>query len=354
MQELNKASPQPSSSPEENNNSAVVKPKRRVRPWLLLSVLVLLIALLSVRDDLRETALTSSQQAMRFVAFELLDFSPRDVFVWRLRVAGLAHRPLGQRWITAVEKASQQPVSITHQSYINASFADDEVVAHVYQLSLQQGQQLLWQLTRLTSSSDHLYASLERKGPNANEWKKVTALSADGTEHRHFISQSGDYRLVLQPELFSSINYSLAVAHGGSLPFPVKGGSHHDIGGGFGVARDGGARAHHGVDIFASKGTPVTAVVDGKVRIGRGGLGGNYLWLSDNKLGLSGVRYYYAHLDSFAVASGDSVKQGDTLGYVGNTGNAKNTPPHLHFGVYASGPVDPAPFLTAKPVLPTR
>ncbi len=65
-------------------------------------------------------------------------------------------------------------------------------------------------------------------------------------------------------------------------------------------------------------------------------------------------RYYYAHLDGFAVESGDKVKKGEILGYVGNTGNAITTPPHLHFGIYAGGPVDPAPFLKPEPVLPDR
>ena len=52
---------------------------------------------------------------------------------------------------------------------------------------------------------------------------------------------------------------------------------------------------------------------------------------------------YYAHLDSQAVSSGMRVEIGDTLGFVGNTGNARTTPPHLHFGVYrrGEGPVDP-------------
>ena len=84
-----------------------------------------------------------------------------------------------------------------------------------------------------------------------------------------------------------------------------------------------------------------------------GGIGGKHVWLSSGMLGIGGARYYYAHLDAFNVESGDSVSTGDVLGYVGNTGNARTTPPHLHFGIYTSfGPVDPAPFLRPAPDLP--
>jgi SH3-like domain-containing protein len=56
-----------------------------------------------------------------------------------------------------------------------------------------------------------------------------------------------------------------------------------------------------------------------------------------------GNRVYYAHLDRHYVTEGVRVDAGDTLGFVGNTGNARTTPPHLHFGVYrrGDGPVDP-------------
>ena len=68
-------------------------------------------------------------------------------------------------------------------------------------------------------------------------------------------------------------------------------------------------------------------------------VGGKVVWLRDT----FGNSLYYAHLDSQAVSSGMRVDVGDTLGFVGNTGNARTTPPHLHFGVYrrGEGPVDP-------------
>jgi murein DD-endopeptidase MepM/ murein hydrolase activator NlpD len=338
---------------QENVEQPPVKLRKRLkRSWFLFSVLVLLVVLLIVRDDLRQSAAESSEKAVRYVTFDILGWSPRDVFIWRLRVAGLLDSPLGQRWSEAVDLAGEQPVKAGGQFRTTESFASDEVEAHVYQVSLERGEKLIWQFSRLDTADSRLYASLERREQNAQEWSTITELEADDVTKSQVVSKAGDYRIVLQPELFASAEYLLAMANGGSLPFPVEDATQRDIGSFFGVDRDGGARKHHGVDIFAKKGTPVTAVIDGYVRTGTGARGGEHVWLSGSMIGFGSARYYYAHLDSFAVESGDRVKKGDILGYVGNTGNAITTPPHLHFGIYSGGPVDPAPFLRPEPELP--
>ena len=109
-----------------------------------------------------------------------------------------------------------------------------------------------------------------------------------------------------------------------------------------------GGRRHEGQDIFAAEGTPVVSATDGVVtRIAEGGLGGKHVWI----FGPGGRSYYYAHLSGFSgtVSVGDFVEAATVIGYVGNTGNARTTPPHLHFGVYsASGAIDPAPLLSPK------
>ncbi|MDQ2669714.1 MAG: M23 family metallopeptidase, partial [Gemmatimonadota bacterium] len=104
-----------------------------------------------------------------------------------------------------------------------------------------------------------------------------------------------------------------------------------------------GRRVHHGVDIFAPRGTPVLAAAEGVVQPGTNRLGGNVVWQRVPGVG----SLYYAHLDSQAVEAGEIARPGDTVGFVGNTGNAVTTPPHLHFGIYGRprGPVDPFPFL---------
>jgi peptidoglycan LD-endopeptidase LytH len=70
------------------------------------------------------------------------------------------------------------------------------------------------------------------------------------------------------------------------------------------------------------------------------------VWL---KLPDKNITLYYAHLDKQLVREGQEVKKGETLGTVGNTGNAKHTASHLHFGIYTSaGPIDPFPFVNPQ------
>ena len=117
----------------------------------------------------------------------------------------------------------------------------------------------------------------------------------------------------------------------------------------FGAERDGGRRAHRGVDIFAARGTPVLAATDGWVtRVETTRVGGNVVWMQPL---FGNMRVYYAHLHEQWVEPGEFVLAGQPLGAVGNTGNAITTPPHLHFGVYVrqpgvrGGARDPADFL---------
>src|SRR5918999_153991 len=109
-------------------------------------------------------------------------------------------------------------------------------------------------------------------------------------------------------------------------------------------------RKHQGQDIFAPRGTPILSATDGYViRIGENSLGGQTV----SVMGAGGRVYYYAHLDSYAprIEEGDYVTTKSVLGYVGTTGNAAGTPPHLHFGVYEGmrGAMNPLPLLNDRP-----
>jgi SH3-like domain-containing protein len=77
-------------------------------------------------------------------------------------------------------------------------------------------------------------------------------------------------------------------------------------------------------------------------------IGGRVIWLRDAQRGAS---IYYAHLHEVFTEAGTRVRPGDTLGTVGNTGNARTTPPHLHFGLYfrGRGPYDPWDYLFQPP-----
>jgi murein DD-endopeptidase MepM/ murein hydrolase activator NlpD len=107
-------------------------------------------------------------------------------------------------------------------------------------------------------------------------------------------------------------------------------------------------RRHEGQDIFARKGTPILSATSGYVyKIGENSLGGQTV----SVIGAGGRVYYYAHLDAYApnLEVGAPVTTRTVLGYVGTTGNAQGTPPHLHFGVYdTSGAINPLPLLTDR------
>lgn len=119
------------------------------------------------------------------------------------------------------------------------------------------------------------------------------------------------------------------------LRMPIAGLKPQDLEDNYGMPRDGGRRKHKGIDIFAPRGAKIIAVTDGYISyIGEQGKGGRCLWLVTDQ----GSSFYYAHLDRWApgIYEGMEVRSGELLGYVGNTGNALKTPPHLHFGVIAN------------------
>ena len=134
-------------------------------------------------------------------------------------------------------------------------------------------------------------------------------------------SRPGDEPLTVTPPLGLS-----------GYVFPVGGESSYiDTYGGF--RGDVPGNWHHGDDIFAALGTPVLAVADGTLnRVGWQRLGGWRLWVRDSMRN----QFYYAHLSGYSPLALHSrrVKAGDVIGFIGNTGDAFTTPPHLHFEIH--------------------
>jgi LysM repeat protein len=135
------------------------------------------------------------------------------------------------------------------------------------------------------------------------------------------------------------IGQVLTIPTGSNWVCPVSGASFKND---WGFPRGGGTRYHEGNDLFASRGTPVRAPVSGTVNFKTGSIGGKQFTLD----GSDGIRYIGTHLDQFGKDG--RVNAGDVVGYIGNTGNAVSTSPHLHFGMYLEGtPVNPYPSLIA-------
>ena len=118
----------------------------------------------------------------------------------------------------------------------------------------------------------------------------------------------------------------------------------------WGDARSGGRR-HEGVDMLAERGTAVVAALTGFAEFKNTEAGGKSVWLTT----VDGDKFFYAHLDEWEGAS-RSVGQGETIGYVGSTGNAGG--PHLHFEVRPGGvainPYPPTAAACARPAEPLR
>lgn len=121
---------------------------------------------------------------------------------------------------------------------------------------------------------------------------------------------------------------------GGSLEFPVLALSRVRLQDSFRDPRANGERTHHAIDIMAPRHTPVRAVADGVIaRATSGGAGGLALYEVDST---GGYCFYYAHLGAYApgVEAGRQVRRGEVIGYVGSSGNAPESAPHLHFAIF--------------------
>lgn len=99
----------------------------------------------------------------------------------------------------------------------------------------------------------------------------------------------------------------------------------------WGDSRDGGKRRHQGEDVAAPSGTPIYAPLD--LVIYKNSWGDRGGWTINGRDAL-GRRWFFAHfVERSPLQVGDSVKAGEVIGKVGNTGNAVNTPAHLHYQV---------------------
>jgi peptidoglycan LD-endopeptidase LytH len=248
-------------------------------------------------------------------------------------------------WLAETRAALDDPEDI-HMPFVErGDFRGPDGAAVAFSFEGLGGQTLEINLTRHPGESVYVdvFRVVEVLGEALHE--RIGTLRPSASRFRTRLPSDGPYHVLVQSGASGAGDYRLTLELAAALPFPVVGGKESSIRGLFGASRDAGKRHHEGIDIFVQRLTPVLAVAAGRVMPRQDALGGNTVWLNT-----PGTSYYYAHLDRIAVREQQSVKVGDVLGYVGNTGNAGSTPSHLHFGVYRWGrdPIDPLPLLVDR------
>lgn len=261
-----------------------------------------------------------------------------------LERTGLAGKAIGAAWLSAGKHALEHApeVLLPHRAVVY--FDPHTPSSRAFRFMLRRGQRLT--LSAEGDAAGVVFLDLFREPPALDAAVAPSLERVAGSDAGALIFEvavDGAYVARVQPELMIGGRFELSLEAVGALSFPVSGKASDAIKSPFGAPRDGGRRKHEGVDIFAPKGTPVLAAADGWIaRAGEGGLGGKSIWQH-----VTGKNYglYYAHLDQHLVGAGTWVRAGDEIGTVGNTGNARFTPPHLHFGIYQRRALDPSPFL---------
>jgi murein DD-endopeptidase MepM/ murein hydrolase activator NlpD len=270
-----------------------------------------------------------------------------DAYRHSLATADLDETALGLDWIAASKDALNSPITIS-TPFEEVFYVDPaQAFAIGYQFDVIRGQRIEVDVDVQGLETGRLFIDLFRvRGVSSEEWVRVA--SADMEENRLEFEPRQDNRYVLrlQSELLRGGQCRVTIKNVAALVFPVAGYDSSAIGSGFGAPRDGGRRRHHGVDIFAPRHTPVVAASRAYVvYVGDDPTGGRVIWLKDSKRSL---HIYYAHLQQQDVKRHTWVEPEQVIGSVGNTGNARTTPPHLHFGTYeiGYGPIDPVDYIT--------
>ncbi len=290
--------------------------------------------------------------------------TPHAAYARGLRQAHLDKTALGAAWTQAADRAlfpnpPSDTLSVSLPVAETGFFQPERPSAAAWRYSVREGETIEVTLAAVTAPNARIFVevfalpldSADRRasdGPRPLAWADTTSLS-----FRYTAEDDARHLLRVQPELLTAGSYTLKVRRVPSLGvFPVKGKSDAAVGSFWGAERDAGARRHEGLDIFAASGTPVVAATAGVVtRVGETPRGGRVVWVADLA---QNQHHYYAHLSQQLVQPGQQVQAGDTLGLVGNTGNAITTPPHLHFGIYRGGrgAVDPWPFIRRADAVP--
>ncbi|SMC00173.1 Peptidase M23 [Hymenobacter roseosalivarius DSM 11622] len=278
--------------------------------------------------------------------------TPHETYARRLRQSGLDQTALGRDWLAAADRALRDSLVVTLPFQETGFFRADQARAAAYRYAVREGETVRISLTLDAGADVRVFLDAFELSPDNAPPRFISSADTAAATFSYVAEDDRQHLLRVQPELLRTGRYTLSIQREPSLAFPVQGKNDVAVGSFWGVDRDAGTRRHEGIDIFAKRGTPVVAVAPGLItRVNDTPRGGKVVWLADTE---HGQHLYYAHLDQQLVQAGQTVQIGDTLGLVGNTGNARTTPPHLHFGIYRGGrgAVDPFPFVRRADEMP--
>src|SRR5690606_1331626 len=193
--------------------------------------------------------------------------TPRETYEHALGAAGLMETALGRDWLAAAQRALAEPHPI-RPPYREAGYLPPEQPTAIgYLLTARRGQEVTVELGLPADPAALIFSEAYRVLDDSARTLRLVAAADSLARRAEFEARrDGDYVVRIQPELLRGGRYTLTISAAGSLAFPVQGASTRNIASGFGAPRDGGRRDHHGVDIFAPRGTPALAAAAGYVR----------------------------------------------------------------------------------------
>lgn len=260
--------------------------------------------------------------------------TPHEEYEKKIKDAGLKETALGEAWLRAAAITLSHPLDISIPYSETGYFADDRANGIGLRFRAKRGQKLKISLTKKTAANFAMYVDLWQPYP-VSENKTPKFLSAADTVNlslEYIVSEDTSFIVRIQSELLKKGEYNLTITAGPSLAFPIPSNVKSSIISFWGDGRDNGGRKHEGIDILAPKHSPAVACANGVItRVNESTLGGKIIFMQPDN---ASYTLYYAHLDSQLVKEDQRVKTGDVLGLTGNTGNAKFTVSHLHFGIY--------------------
>lgn len=277
--------------------------------------------------------------------------APREQYASRIADAGLQTTTVGRLWFAAAEKALVGPLTITLPYRETGYFAAEKPEAAGYIFQVKRGEQINVQVSIKPRGSFLLFTELWQSGTEGNSPALLAAADTTVWLLQYEVKKDGRLQVRVQPELLRGGEYTVAISSKPSLGFPVQANAAYKIGSYWGDGRDKNTRKHEGIDIMGKFRTPVVAAANGYVTsVRENSLGGKVVFMQPD-----GKDYtlYYAHLDEQLVRQGQRVALGEPVGLMGNTGNARNTATHLHFGIYTEGgAIDPLPFVNMERATP--